>query len=173
VPPSVEARFVDGSKSELRFLRQCFHFNKLLLVSPGKTSVGVSFHECADSNKHCQTNDFLLILNGGMQTVIQVIATGTGSLRNKIMSDPQLEKKFGFIKVWHKQPGRPHGWAKIHSARDVHGAINLEWHARSRTLICRVVTKLGNKPNSIIGDFVDYLLARHQGRILAIHIMRR
>src|SRR3954454_14485027 len=27
-----------------------------------------------------------------MQTVIQVIATGTGSLRNKIMSDPQLEK---------------------------------------------------------------------------------
>jgi len=94
-----------------------------------------------------------------MQTVIQVIATGTGSLRNKIMSDPQLEKKFGFIKVWHKQPGRPYGWAKINSARDIHGAINLEWHARSRTLICRVVTKLGNKPNSIIGDFVDYLLA--------------
>ena len=108
-----------------------------------------------------------------MQTVIQVIATGTGSLRNKIMSDPQLEKKFGFIKVWHKQPGRPYGWAKINSARDIHGAINLEWHARSRTLICRVVTKLGNKPNSIIGDFVDYLLARHQSRILAIHIMRR
>jgi len=40
-------------------------------------------------------------------------------------------------------------------------------------LICRVVTKLGNKPNSIIGDFVDYLLARHQSRILSIHIMRR
>jgi hypothetical protein len=49
----------------------------------------------------------------------------------------------------------------------------MEWHGRSRTLICRVVTKLGNKPNSIIGDFVDYLLARHQSRILAIHIMRR
>ena len=95
-------------------------------------------------NKHCKTNGFLLNLSSGMQTVIQVIATGTGSLRNKIMSDAQLEKKFGFIKVWHKQPGRPHGWAKIHSARDVHGAINLEWHARSRTLICRVVTKLGN-----------------------------
>jgi hypothetical protein len=47
-----------------------------------------------------------------MQTVIQVIATGAGSLRNKIMSDPQLEKKFDFIKVWHKQPSRPRGWAK-------------------------------------------------------------
>ena len=89
------------------------------------------------------------------------------------MSDPQLERKFRFIKVWSKQPTRPQGWAKIHSAHDAHGAINLEWHARSGTLICRVVTKLGHKPNTIIGDFVDYLLARHQSRILAIHIMRR
>jgi hypothetical protein len=107
-----------------------------------------------------------------MQTVIQVITTGSGSLREKIMTDPQLQR-FDLIPTEHQRPGRPHGWAKIHSARDVSGAINLEWHGRSRTLICRVVTKLGNKPNSIIGDFVDYLLARHQSRILAIHIMRR
>ncbi len=106
-----------------------------------------------------------------MQTVIQVIATGTGSLREKIMTDPQLGR-FDLIPSEHQRPGRPHGWAKIHS-ETAHGAINLEWHGRSRTLICRVVTKLGNKPNSIIGDFVDYLLARHQSRILAIHIMRR
>ena len=106
-----------------------------------------------------------------MQTVIQVITTGTGSLREKIMTDPQLGR-FDLIPSEHQRPGRPHGWAKIHS-ETAHGAINLEWHGRSRTLICRVVTKLGNKPNSIIGDFVDYLLARHQSRILAIHIMRR
>src|SRR5205823_13036215 len=85
-----------------------------------------------------------------MQTVIQVIAKGRESLRHKIMNDAQLEPKFGFIKIWAKQPGRPHGWAKIHSSGDVHGAINLEWHARSRTLICRVVTKHGTKPNSIM-----------------------
>ena len=106
-----------------------------------------------------------------MQTVIQVITTGRGSLRDKIMSDPRLEK-FGLIPTEHQRPGRPHGWAKIHG-ENAHGAINLEWHGRSGTLICRVVTKLGNKPNSIIGDFIDYLLARHQSRILAIHIMRR
>jgi len=41
------------------------------------------------------------------------------------MTDPQLEEKFGFIKVWHKQPGRSTWLAKIHSARHVHGAINL------------------------------------------------
>jgi len=39
-------------------------------------------------------------------------------------------------------------------------------------VICRVVTKLGNKSNSIIGDFTDYLLGRHHSRIVAIHIMR-
>jgi hypothetical protein len=107
-----------------------------------------------------------------MQTVIQVITSGHGSLREKIMNDPQLGR-FDLIPTEHMRPGRPHGWAKIHSAVDAHGAINLEWHAGSGTLICRVVTKFGNKPNSIIGDFIDYLLARHQSRILAIHIMRR
>jgi hypothetical protein len=107
-----------------------------------------------------------------MQTVIQVVTTGRGSLRNKIMSDPQLEKKFNLIPTEHFRAGRPHGWAKIHS-QESHGVINLEWHSRTGVLICRVVTKLGNKPNSIIGDFIDYLLARHQSRILAIHIMRR
>ena len=108
-----------------------------------------------------------------MQTVIHVVTTGRGSLRNKIMSDPQLEKKFKLVPTEHLRPGRPHGWAKIHSAREAHGVINLEWHSRTGVLICRVVTKLGNKPNSIIGDFIDYLLARQQSRILAIHIMRR
>jgi len=106
-----------------------------------------------------------------MQTVIQVITTGRGSLREKIMTDPQL-RRFDLIPTEHQRPGRPHGWAKIHS-ETAHGAINLEWHGHSRTLICRVVTKLGNKPNSIIGNFGDYLLARHQSRILSIHIMRR
>ena len=89
------------------------------------------------------------------------------------MSDPQLEKKFKLVPTEHLRPGRPHGWAKIHSAREAHGVINLEWHSRTGVLICRVVTKLGNKPNSIIGDFIDYLLARHPRRILAIHIMPR
>jgi len=82
-------------------------------------------------------------------------------------------EKFNLIPTEHQRPGRPHGWAKIHSARDAHGAINLEWHGSTGMLICRVVTRFGNKPNSIIGDFIDYLLARHQRRILAIHIMRR
>src|SRR5437868_13661888 len=108
-----------------------------------------------------------------MQTVIQVVTTGRGSLRNKIMSDPQLEKKFKLVPSEHLRPGRPHGWAKIHSAREAHGVINLEWHSRTGVLICRVVTKLGNKPDSIIGDFIDYVLACHPRRIIAIHMSPR
>jgi hypothetical protein len=107
-----------------------------------------------------------------MQTVIQVITSGRGSLREKIMNDAQL-KRFDLVPTEHMRPGRPHGWAKIHPAGEAHGAINLEWHGPSGTLICRVVTKHGHKPNSIIGCFIDYLLARHQSRILSIHIMRR
>ena len=87
------------------------------------------------------------------------------------MNDVQL-KRFDLFPTEHMRPGRAHGWAKIHS-ETAHGAINLEWHGGSGTLICRVVTKFGHKPNSIIGAFIDYLLARHQSRILAIHIMRR
>jgi len=56
----------------------------------------------------------------------------------KIMTDPQL-RRFDLIPTEHQRPGRPHGWAKIHS-ETAHGAINLEWHGRSSTLICRVVT---------------------------------
>ena len=119
-----------------------------------------------------QNGDSLTSFRTAMQTVIQVITSGRGSLREKIMNDAQL-KRFDLIPTEHMRPGRPHGWAKIHSAGEAHGAINLEWHGRSGTLICRVVTKFGNKPNSIIGHFIDYLLARHQSRILSIHIMRR
>src|SRR5213082_4229309 len=77
-----------------------------------------------------------------MQTVIQVITSGRGSLREKIMTDPQL-RKFDLIPTEHQRPGRPHGWAKIHS-ETAHGAINLEWHGRTGVLTCRVVTKLGH-----------------------------
>jgi hypothetical protein len=107
-----------------------------------------------------------------MQTLIQVITNGGGSLRDKIMSDSRLEK-FGLVASEHKRLGRPHGWGKIHSAEGAHGAINLEWHSATGVLICRVVTKLGGKPHSIAGAFVDYLLARYQRRIVAIHIMTR
>src|ERR1043166_2642189 len=101
-----------------------------------------------------------------MQTVIQVVTTGRGSLRNKIMSDPQL-KKFELIPTEHFRAGRPHGWAKIHSA-EAHGVIIREWHGGRGLLFRRVGTRLENNPTSILGVLFFSLLPRHSSRILAI-----
>ena len=50
------------------------------------------------------------------------------------------------------------------------GAINIQWHAASRTLICRVVTR-GGEPHSISSAFIDFLLARMRRQIAFIHVL--
>jgi hypothetical protein len=73
-----------------------------------------------------------------------------------------------------KRPGRPRGWAKLKSTLpDSHGAINLEWDADTNVLISRVVTRGKGRPNLIVGDYIDYLLARHARRIQAINVIPR
>jgi len=54
------------------------------------------------------------------------------------------------------------------SARGEWGVINFEWNNSARTLICRVITKLRNKPYNLIGDFIAYLLARQNKKIITI-----
>lgn len=108
-----------------------------------------------------------------MQTLIQVVCTSGPSLREKIAKDAKLGEYF--LKVSEeKRNDRSRGWAKVHSTeRDRRGAINLQWLADTNILLARVVTRSGNKPNMIVGDFVDYLIARHKKRIEAINIIPR
>ena len=103
-----------------------------------------------------------------MQTIIQVISTRTTSLRDRIVNDPKL-KKFDLFVATKKKPGRSHGWAKLHMDGG-DGAINIQWHGASRTLICRVVTR-GGEPHTISSRFVDFLLARMRRQIAFIHIV--
>src|SRR5256885_4450640 len=103
-----------------------------------------------------------------MQTVIQVISTGTTSLRDAIVNDKHLGD-FDLVISEHKRLTRPHGWAKLHM-QDERGAINLQWHGASQTLICRIVTR-GGKPNAIAGAFTSYLLARLPRKIHSIQII--
>lgn len=104
-----------------------------------------------------------------MQTIIQVFSKGRKSLRDWIVNDSQLEQ-FGLVVSEQKRQGRPHGWAKLHM-RASHGAINIEWHAASQTLICRAVTR-GGKSHKIAGAFIEFLLARSpKRRIASIHIL--
>ena len=101
---------------------------------------------------------------------IQVIAKGNGSLRDKIVKDAKLED-YGLRASEQKRQGRPYGWAKLLSTKGAQGAINLQWHGSSKLLICRVVNRLGGKPHSITGDFVDYLVACNKARIHTIQIV--
>jgi hypothetical protein len=103
-----------------------------------------------------------------MQTLMQVFSKGTQSLRDRVVNDPKLEE-FGLIVSEQKRQGRPHGWAKLHM-NGANGAINIEWHAASQTLICRVVTR-GGKSHTIAGAFLGFLLARFPKQIASIHIL--
>lgn len=108
-----------------------------------------------------------------MQILIQVVCRPGPSLRDVIARDPRIEYHLLTV-VSSKRQTRPHGWAKVRSTEpDRRGALNLEWDADTKVLICRVVTRGKGKPNLIIGDFIDYLLKRHSRRIEAINIIPR
>lgn len=110
---------------------------------------------------------------GTVQILIQTICTRGRSLREAIVGDPRIGRH-DLVVVQQKRPGRQRGWAKLRSSRpDRHGAINLEWDADTHVLVSRVVTRGKGRPNLIIGDYIDYLLARHARRIQAINVIPR
>ena len=93
-----------------------------------------------------------------MQTVIHVHCSQGASLREKIAKDGRLDD-FRLYVVKEQKQGRSPGWLKIRSTEsDRRGAINVQWDA-SGVLLCRIVNRGAGKPNSIVGDFIDYLLA--------------
>lgn len=102
-----------------------------------------------------------------MQIVIQVLCKGSKSLRDTVVSDGKLED-YRLRLVHSKRQHRYPGWAKVRSSDAVPGAINFVWSRSSQTLTCRVVTRRGNKPYNIVGDFIAYLLARHSSRIVTV-----
>lgn len=108
-----------------------------------------------------------------MQTLVQVVCTKGPSLRHKIANDSRLDD-FGLKTPKKQQPGRAHGWLKVHSTEsDRRGALNIQWHGSASILLCRVVNKGAGRPHRVLGDFVDYLFQRHRGRIEAVNIIPR
>jgi hypothetical protein len=105
-----------------------------------------------------------------MQTVITAVAKSGASLRDAIVNDPNLGE-FNLRVVAKKNPERAHGWAKLNSA-NVDGAINIQWLAHSRILLCRVVTRDRAQPGPITGYLIDYLLTRQHRRIIHLQISR-
>jgi len=107
-----------------------------------------------------------------MQVVISALCTKGRSLRLAIASDAKLAN-FSMEVTKQLQPGRSPGWLKLHSSGDRRGAINVEWDGQAWVLTARVVTRGSKKPSRIVGDYINYLLASHGSRILAITTAQR
>lgn len=109
-----------------------------------------------------------------MQTIVQVICTPGRSVRDAIARHPRIGEH-GLVVSAQKNPERAHGWTKLHSSRPgVRGAINVEWNADARILLARVITRgKGGGPGPIVGDFVEFLLARLARRVTCINVMPR
>lgn len=106
-----------------------------------------------------------------MQTIIYVFAKpAQKSLRERIVKDLN---DYTFDGCWrvlmeHKK-GRPKGWAKVNRT-DCYGSLNLEWDADAKTLIGRAVSRRGNHPNVLVGQFVSYLLRWQTSRISSVTV---
>lgn len=112
----------------------------------------------------CQTAHLPL-----MQTILHASCFAGESIRDAIGRDAKLGSYRLRIES-RKRQGRRSGWTKIKSTAGHDGAINVNWDAKSRLLICRVVTRGGN-PAPITGEFTAYLIARFRRRIQAITIV--
>ena len=102
-----------------------------------------------------------------MQVLVQVLCSKGQSLREAIANDGRLEK-FGLQVTRQMQPGRAPGWLKLHSAESARGALNVEWDAQSSVLSAPVITRGSRRPSPIVGEFINYLLARHGSRVQSI-----
>jgi hypothetical protein len=102
-----------------------------------------------------------------MPTSILVFSKGSKSLRDKVQNDSRLAD-FGLTVTEQKRGDRSPGWSKIHMV-NCPGAINLEWHKASQTLICRIVTRK-TSPHQIAGAFISFLLSRYYKQIVSIRV---
>lgn len=102
-----------------------------------------------------------------MQVVISAICTAGRSLRQAIGADEQLGD-YQLVVDKKQTPGRDPGWLKLSSADKRRGAINVVWDSQANILTARVVTRGSSKPSRIVGDFLNYLLARHGRRVKAV-----
>jgi hypothetical protein len=108
-----------------------------------------------------------------MQFLITVACTKGESLREAIVSDPELEQyQFSLLEL--KRKGRNPGWAKLKSAlQGIDGTLNLIWDSPSAILQCKILTRGEADPAPIIGDLIAYLLQRFPDRVQSITVLPR
>ena len=65
---------------------------------------------------------------------------------------------------------RPEAWSSIRSRYYAKGAVRYRWNSQLKILECWAVTKGGNRPFRLMGEFVESILSSQGKRIRSIHI---
>ena len=112
-----------------------------------------------------------------MKVRFWVVSAKGQSLRESLNNDldkdkgrPEGRMKYPVrLQKEHKIDRSP-GWSWVHSRQGGKGAIKYRWNPHLMILECWAVTKMGNRPSQLIGEFVESVLNSQRGRIKSIHI---
>jgi hypothetical protein len=103
-----------------------------------------------------------------------VSARGTSlrdSLNNDLTKDRTRKTNRYPVRLQQQQKiDRPEGWSWVHSRSGGKGAVRYRWNSQLQILECWAVTKGGNRPSQLIGEFVESVLNSQRRGVKSIHI---
>jgi hypothetical protein len=112
-----------------------------------------------------------------MKARFWVVGNSGGSLReslnlhlSKDRSRSNEKAKFPVCLKKAHAVDRPEGWSSIRSRYYVKGAVRYRWNNQLKILECWAVTKGGNRPFRLMGEFVESILSSQGNRVRSIHI---
>ena len=96
-----------------------------------------------------------------------------GSLNKHLDSDQSRSNDNAYYPVKlakQKKGDRPEGWSWVRSRYQGKGSVRYRWNYKLKILECWAVTKEGNRPFQIIGEFVETVLNSQKHKVKSIHI---
>ena len=99
------------------------------------------------------------------------------SLRDALNTDlardkdrPKAKKRFPVQLAKQHKADRSPGWSWVHSGNGGKGSIRYQWTRDLNILECWAVTKGGNRPSQLMGEFIEAVLNSQRAKIKSIHI---
>src|SRR5881227_1660452 len=97
------------------------------------------------------------------------------SLRHALNTDlardkGRAKKRFPVELAKHHKADRSPGWSWVHSGNGGKGSIRYQWNRDLNILECWAITKGGNRPSQLMGEFIEAVLNSQRAKIKSIHI---
>jgi hypothetical protein len=112
-----------------------------------------------------------------MKARFWIVGKSSFSLRDALNADlardnerPEDKKRFQMTLARQRKVTRSPGWSLVHSLNDGKGSIRYQWNRELNILECWAVTKGGNRPSQVIGEFIEAVLDSQRAKIKSIHI---